>query len=273
MPLAWNCTIEVIKMLRLRVCTFLLLASSLLFSASITIRQFEHQIWQLTNQERMKEGLQPLLYDEGLADLARIHSRNMLNFGFFAHKDHLGDMVGDRKNKYYPQLVIISIGENLARFFNTQKTYTPQELVDGWMNSPEHRKNILDKDYTFLGVGVVNYGDRLIATQNFATSLVKLLDKPAKYYRRKQGATLKFEYLATRPTKELNCVLRFPDQEVRYKLDEQHYSIGSKPLPVTWLDDRTFQVAMDFPAGKGVYELCFGFAGGYYCEGIKLKVK
>ncbi len=260
-------------MLRLRICILLLISNGLLFSARLTIRQFEHQIWQYTNQERLKEGLQPLLYDEGLADLARIHSRNMLNFGFFAHKDHLGDMVGDRKNKYYPQLVIISIGENLARFFNSQKTYTPQELVEGWMNSPEHRKNILDKDYTYLGVGVVNYGDRLIATQNFATSLVKMLEPPARIYKRKHGAMLKFEYLSARPTKDLNCVLRFPDPKSRYQIDSQHYSIGSKPVQVKWLDARTFQLDVDFPAGKGNYELCFGFEGGYYCEGIKLRVK
>jgi len=42
-------------------------------------------------------------------------------------------------------------------------------------------------------------------------------------------------------------------------------SNGSLPYP--------YQLDVDFPAGKGNYELCFGFEGGYYCEGIKLRVK
>jgi len=242
-------------------------------AASITIRDFERQIWQLTNQERAKEGLPALQYDEGLADLARYHSRNMLNFGFFAHKDPFGDMVEDRKRKYYPQLVVSSIGENLARFFNTAKVYTPAEFVQGWMNSPEHRKNMLDKDYTHLGVGVVNYGDRLIATQNFATPLAKLSTPLQKKYKRKSGTALQFEYMSPRPADELDANLKFPDAECKYKLDENHYSLGSKPLTIKWIDQRHFEVQLDFPAGKGCYELQFGFDGGFYEDGIKLKVK
>lgn len=258
-----------------RICLLmtLLIYSILLNSGTLTIRQFEHEIWRLTNVERLNEGLPPLLYDDGLADLARLHSKHMLNYGFFAHKDHLGDMVSDRKIKYYPQLIVSSIGENLARFFDPKKTYTPQELVTGWMNSPEHRKNMLDKDYTHLGVGVVNYGDRLIATQNFATPLVKLISRQAKCYNRKQKAVLRFEYMSSRPREELGCVLWFPDKEYRYKIDEQYISVGSKPLSPKWLNGNTLEVELEFPAGKGIYELCFGFNGAYYSEGLKLKVR
>ncbi len=258
-----------------RFCLLILLVVCLgqLVSATLTIRQFEQEIWRLTNLERLKEGLPPLLYDEGLADLARLHSRHMLNYGFFAHKDHLGDMVSDRKNKYYPQLIVSSIGENLARFFNSKKTYTPQEFVTGWMNSPEHRKNMLDKDYTHLGVGVVNHEERLIATQNFATPLVKLISKQAKCYNRKQKAVLRFQYMSPHPREELACVLWFPNREFRYRIDENHYSVGSKPLKPKWLDDRTLEVELEFPAGRGMYELCFGFNDAYYSEGLKLKVR
>jgi hypothetical protein len=255
------------------VCVFLCVLFAWLASATLTIRQFEQEIWRLTNVERAKEGLPALQYDEGLADLARLHSRNMLNFGFFAHKDHLGDMVDDRKRKYYPQLVVSSIGENLARFFNSEKVYTPQELVTGWMNSPEHRENMLDKGYTHLGVGVVNYGDRLIATQNFATPLVKLTSKLEKRYSHKRKAALRFEYMSSHPQQDLGAVLWFPDHNCRFKVDDQHYSVGSKPLQINWLDDKNLELEIDFPAGKGAYEICFGYGGGYYSEGVKLKVR
>lgn len=245
----------------------------LLPSATLTIKQFEHQIWTLTNQERAKEGLAPLLYDEGLADLSRLHSRNMLNYGFFAHKDHRGLMVDDRKVKYYPQLVVSSIGENLARFFNTAKVYTPREIVTGWMNSPDHRENILDKGYTHLGVGVVTYQDKLIATQNFATPIVKLTSQLPKCFSRHHSHTMQFEYLSPRPKEQLGSILRFPDKTFKYKLDEQYYSLGTKPLEIIWLDDTHLEIKLDFPAGKGKYEIGFGFEGGFYDEGIGIKVK
>ena len=69
-------------------------------SKTITISEFEHSIWELTNQQRLAYNLSPLLYDEGLADLARLHSKNMFNFDFFAHKDHLGYLVSDRNPKF-----------------------------------------------------------------------------------------------------------------------------------------------------------------------------
>jgi len=251
----------------------LVLGCFLLSAETVTIKEFEHQIWRLTNLERAKYNLPPLVYDEGLADLARIHSRNMQKHNFFAHKDHLGDMVGDRKNKYYPQLVISTIGENLARFFNSTKVHTPAEIVVGWMNSPDHRDNILDKDYTHLGVGVVNYGDILLATQNFARPLVKLTTPLSKSYSRKQKYILKFEYMSARPQAELNAILHLPKKNFKYYVDESHYSLGTKPVPIIWIGDKTLSVKLDFPAGKGTYSLCFGFSGGYYNEGIELKIK
>lgn len=251
----------------------LALLSGILCAGQMTIAEFEQQIWILTNQQRMDHQLPLLEYEPGLADLARLHSRNMLNFGFFAHKDQLGDMVDERKVKYYPELLVSSIGENLARFYNPASMFTPEEIVEGWMNSPDHRDNILHADYTHLGVGVVLYGTVLIATQNFATPLVKLLTPLPKKISRKKSLKLEFAYLSPKPAENLNSVLRYPNRNLKYYLDNTHYTMGNQPLKIDWKDSRNLSVEAVFPACRGKYVLAFGFNNAYFEQGLVLKVK
>lgn len=244
-----------------------------LFSVKLTISEFEHEIWRLTNLEREKYQLPALVYEDGLSDLARAHSRNMLYLGFFNHKDHKGDMVSDRHTRYYPELILSSIGENLARFTNSAKVFSPQDIVEGWMNSPEHRENILDAGYTHLGVGVMIHESRLLATQNFATAIAKLNHPLPKKMNRKDTYRLEFTYLSPKPWQTFNAVLRYPNHRTRYVLDEKHYTLGGEPVTITWLDEHRFAINLKFNAGKGSYYLNFGFNGGYFEEGVKLKVK
>lgn len=239
----------------------------------INVKDFEREVWRLTNVERAKFGLSPYAYDEGLADLARLHSRNMIVQGFFAHKDHLNDEVAQRKTKYYPELVISSIGENLGKFMNKQQIFKPQELVDGWMGSPDHRKNMLDKDYTHLGIGLIFNGEYLWATQNFATPLVKLSAPIPKKIKHNKPITLKFEYLSPRPQNELGITLIYPDPNATYKISDKQEMRGAQPLQATWISDKRFEVVVPFNPGKGTYKLCFGWNGGYYPEGFTLVAK
>ncbi len=244
-----------------------------LFAVKLTICEFEKEIWRLTNLEREKYHLPLLSYENGLADLARLHSRNMLSFGFFNHEDHKGDMVSDRHTKYYPELILSSIGENLARFTNSEKVFSPKEIVDGWMNSPEHRENILDPGYTHLGVGVVIQENKLLATQNFATAIA-ILDKPLPpKLSRKNSYRLEFTYLSPKAWQAFNAVLRYPNPRTKYMIDDKHYTLGGEPVEITWLDEDRFAVDLKFNAGKGIYYLNFGFHGGFFEEGVKLKVK
>ncbi len=257
---------------------FLLLVILLLLGCTqsskiISTSEFEQRIWELTNQERMAHNLSPLLYDEGLADLARMHSRNMFNYNFFAHKDHLGDLVDDRKRKYYPQLIVASIGENLAKIVSGAKVFTPEEIVEGWMNSTEHRENILNGTFTYLGVGVFVRGKVLYATQNFGTPVVKLLSHIPEKVEAQNQYQLEFKFMSLVPANELEAVLNFPDSHFKYDIDDKYYTLGLKPVPIHWITDKRFEVTLDFPAGKGDYNLCFGFNRSYFADGIKLKVK
>jgi len=99
----------------------------------------------LTNIERDKQGLDPLAWDDTLAQAASNHCCDMINRNFFAHENPDGQNVADRVDTLgYAWLMV---GENLAA-----GQTTPEEVVDGWMNSPGHRANILRPEFTELGV-------------------------------------------------------------------------------------------------------------------------
>jgi hypothetical protein len=238
----------------------------------ISGKDFEHKIWHLTNGEREKLRLAPLKYDEGLADLSRLHSENMLQYNFFAHKDQLGDQVGDRQKKYYPCLLVSSIGENLAFHQNSTLTFSPEDVVDGWMNSSGHRANILSKDFTYIGVGIIISDDKLYSTQNFATPIVKRISKLQDLYDHQSSVKLVFEYMSPIPKKDLCCFLSFPDPKFRYQLNPREYAIGCKPITIDWLSPNTLEIKIDFPAGTGMYELQFGFDQAFYQHGVRIQV-
>jgi uncharacterized protein YkwD len=111
--------------------------------------EFEREVFRLTNIEREKEGLSPLRWNDTLASVARAHSADMANRGYFDHTNPDGLSPFDRMtNAGY---LYSSAAENIAA-----GQYTPQAVVDGWMNSPGHRANILNAGLTELGVGFVN---------------------------------------------------------------------------------------------------------------------
>ena len=252
---------------------FFTLALSLNAKGQMTVQDFEREVWRLTNVERSKYGLAPLHYDEGLAALAKRHCVNMLQQNFFAHRDPWGDEVAGRKNKYYPELIITSIGENLGKFTNSQRTFAPHECVTGWMNSPQHRANILDSGYTHLGVGIVLNGTEMYATQNFAAPIVKLHSQIPDKLSTKNIYRLSFEYMSGQDPRNISCTLIFPDPNATYQISDKQEMVGAMPLKINWNNKGTFEVDVPFRAGKGDYKLCFGFDGGYFPEGIALRAK
>ncbi|MCX5203954.1 CAP domain-containing protein [Streptomyces sp. NBC_00237] len=103
-------------------------------------------VLSLVNQERAKVGCSPLRPDTGLATLAANFSRDMAARGFFDHTDPDGATPWDRAAK----AGIKNLGgENIAR-----GQADAQAVMDAWMKSEGHRKNILNCEYTTLGVGV-----------------------------------------------------------------------------------------------------------------------
>lgn len=115
-------------------------------------KAYEQQVIELVNQERTSRGLTPLKYSEGLTRAARYQAADMSQDNYFSHDtmDRVGGQLvkkcgpWDRIANYYSG----AIGENAAAGYST-----PAAVVQGWMNSPGHRDNILNPATRAIGVG------------------------------------------------------------------------------------------------------------------------
>lgn len=150
---------------------------------SLDIPLLNAVIFYETNRQRVLHHLPQFIFDEVLEKSAQSHSDDMVRLDFFSHtslvkgkktsQDRI-DLVGGKKYS-------LNCAENIADYFMLQMTegepYIPPSsagtfknvdgseikmytylgyakfVVNGWMNSPGHRKNILDTFFTHLGVG------------------------------------------------------------------------------------------------------------------------
>jgi len=108
----------------------------------------------LVNEQRAQNGLGALTANSVLQSAALQHSQDMVKNNFFSHDSSSGEDFEDRvlRFNYAPTNVQWVAGENIA--WGTLSLATPDAIVVSWMNSPEHRANILGSDYKELGVGV-----------------------------------------------------------------------------------------------------------------------
>lgn len=111
----------------------------------------EREIFRLVNRERRKRNLNELEWNADLAEMARKYSEKMADENFFSHFDLQGANVAKRAQKARIK-GWTRIGENLFTIENYSSF--DRFAVKAWMNSPSHRQNILDKDWTTTGVGV-----------------------------------------------------------------------------------------------------------------------
>lgn len=99
------------------------------------------------NAARKRAGLDPVRGNARLDRAAQKHAEDMLARGFFAHESPSGTTVRERSTA--AGYVWNTVGENIA-FGQTSVS----EVVETWLDSPGHRKNILNRDFTELGVGL-----------------------------------------------------------------------------------------------------------------------
>jgi uncharacterized protein YkwD len=107
----------------------------------------EGQVLSLVNQERLAAGCLPLAADAQLAAVARAHSADMRDRGFFDHVSPDGLDPFDRTDR----AGVSALAENIARGQPDAST-----VMASWMDSPGHRANILDCRLTRLGVGMAD---------------------------------------------------------------------------------------------------------------------
>jgi uncharacterized protein YkwD len=118
------------------------------------------------NRERRAAGVLSLDLNPQLDRAAQSHAVDMLRRSYFDHRGLDGSTTLDRVLAAgYPAR---SVGENIA-----EGQFTVDEVVDGWLASPGHRRNLLDKRFRELGLGLAlgaarpGQPNRVIWVQNF----------------------------------------------------------------------------------------------------------
>lgn len=121
-------------------------------SDDTSVSAFEQEVLTLTNAERAKQGLPALTLDKELSKVARIKSQDMKDNNYFSHTSPTYGSPFDMMKQF--GISYSSAAENIA-----QGQTTPEEVVKAWMNSQGHRENILNANYTHIGIGYVEGGN------------------------------------------------------------------------------------------------------------------
>lgn len=121
-------------------------------------------ILKLVNQERQKAGVPALTLSQKLTDIANTKAQDMADKNYFSHQSPTYGSPFDMLKHF--GVSYSYAGENIAA---GQKS--AQEVMQSWMNSSGHRANILNKNYTQLGVGYTEGGQ-------YGTEWVQLFIKP-----------------------------------------------------------------------------------------------
>ncbi len=106
----------------------------------------EQEMVKLVNGERLKRGLSPLKVDLALSEVARFKSQDMLDNNYFSHYSPIYSSPFEMMKSF--GIKYIYAGENIAG------NPTVKEAHQSLMNSEGHKKNILNPNFTHIGIGV-----------------------------------------------------------------------------------------------------------------------
>ncbi|MEU8915308.1 MULTISPECIES: CAP domain-containing protein [Streptomyces] len=119
------------------------------------------RVVELVNDERRKAGCSPLTVNAKLTKAAQDHSKDMADHRNMSHTGSDGSSPEDRITRAGYDWS--SYGENVAYGYST-----PESVMEGWMTSPGHKRNILDCSFKEIGVGHAQPDDYW--TQDFGTA-------------------------------------------------------------------------------------------------------
>jgi len=115
-------------------------------NSSLTADELE--VFNLVNEQRVKNGLSALNIDNELQNVARVKAKDMVNNNYFAHNSPTYGTPFQMMKSF--GISYKTAGENIAG--NSSNS----GAVTAWMNSEGHRANILNNNYNYTGVAVVN---------------------------------------------------------------------------------------------------------------------
>ena len=121
----------------------------------------EQKILELMNEKRVAAGLKPLTMDNTLLDVARYKSNHMIQYNYFSHTNPDGtNWTNWLKTLGYKYT---ATAENIA-----YNSYDPVELFNQWWNSSGHRQNMMNPNYTKVGIGVLKGNGKYMGTQTLS---------------------------------------------------------------------------------------------------------
>ena len=154
-----------------------------LFSEPITTKeerkmsseQIAFDIHYEVNEVRELYGLKPLSWSSTISEIAKKHSQDMSERNYLSHISPEGNDVADRyEQANFVCAKELSNGDILKGAENLAEISYPEDLegigtriVQSWMDSPTHRKNLLFNEYGKEGIGVIISKEMLHITQNF----------------------------------------------------------------------------------------------------------
>lgn len=139
------------------------------------ISELRKALYKAVSRARKSMGARKVEQDEGFETIARRHARDMVERGYMAHRSPEGDGPRERVFAIFPDFVGVA-GENIAmRSIRPDESADETALgaVEAWVDSPPHRKNLLDQRHGHVGIGVADNGR--------ATYIVMLLASEPSY--------------------------------------------------------------------------------------------
>ncbi|RDI95754.1 CAP domain-containing protein [Meiothermus sp. QL-1] len=136
-----------------------------LLAGALAQSPLELEVLRRTNEARQAQGLGPLVWDALAHRAALHHAQDMLKRNYFAHRSPEGQGPAERLQR--AGVLEVAVGENLAQFAGYPEAEVPRRALEGWLESPGHRANLLNPRFTHLGVGLVREGRRVVVVQNF----------------------------------------------------------------------------------------------------------
>jgi uncharacterized protein YkwD len=125
----------------------------------------EAKILKLTNAARKEKKLKPLRLDPVLTEVARKHSANMASQGKL---EHILDGKGAEQRIRDAGYPLLGWAENI--FYNRDAPGAAAQGFKWWMDSREHRANILERKFQEIGIGIARNGKgQIYFTQVFST--------------------------------------------------------------------------------------------------------
>ncbi len=113
---------------------------------------FSKNLFEAINAERAKNSLTSLIYDDALSSIALSHSEDMAARDYIDHTSPDGVGPFDRIDN--AGINYVSAAENIASGFATS-----EKVLQSWLNSPKHSENILNAEFTKIGVGYHSGGN------------------------------------------------------------------------------------------------------------------